>query len=104
MTIQEKSTELGQDLAQIALDANPILTCTKEDVFHCYFAGGENKNINVIDEDGVQISDSSKYFRYSSDEFDEETPLATIQADFLSKYNALEFYPAPVADTLTPKE
>ena len=104
MTIQEKSTELNQDLAQIALDANPILTCTKEDVFHCYFAGGENKNINVINEDGVQISNSSNYFRYSSDEFDEETPLATIQADFLSKYNALEFYPAPVADVLTPKE
>ena len=34
MTIAEKSTELGIDLAQIALDANPILTCTKEDVFH----------------------------------------------------------------------
>ena len=104
MTIAEKSTELGINLAQIALDANPIMTCTKEDVFHCYFAGGEAKNINVFNENGEQISNSSNYFRYKTEEFTEETPLATIQADFLAKYNALEFYPMPTPDVLTPKE
>jgi hypothetical protein len=34
MTIEEKSTELGIDLAQIALDANEIMTCTQEGAFH----------------------------------------------------------------------
>ena len=104
MTIAEKSTELGIDLAQIALDNNPILTCTKDGAFHCYFAGGENKNINVVNEDGEQISSSRNYYRYKTEEFTEETPLATIQADFLAKYNALEFYPMPTTDVLTPKE
>jgi len=104
MTIQEKSTELGIDLAQIALDANPIMTITNEDVFQCYCAGGEGKNINVKDAEGKQLSDDGKYYRYGTFEFTNETTLATIQADFLSKYNALEFYPAPIADVLTPKE
>jgi hypothetical protein len=45
MTIAEKSTELGIDLAQIALDANEIMTCTNSGVFKCYCAGGEAKNI-----------------------------------------------------------
>jgi hypothetical protein len=47
---------------------------------------------------------TSKYYRYGTFEFTEETTLATIQADFLALYNALEFYPAPIADVLTPKE
>ena len=104
MTIAEKSTELGIDLAQIALDANIIMTCTNDSVFKCYCAGGEAKNINVVDDNGDVISDTSHYYRYETEEFVLSTPLATIQADFLAKYNALEFYPAPVADVLTPKE
>ena len=104
MTIQEKSTELGIDLAQIALDLNPIMTVNNDNVFQCYCAGGEGKNINVKDAEGVQLSDGGKYYRYSTLDFTNETLLATIQADFLAKYNALEFYPAPIADVLTPKE
>jgi hypothetical protein len=102
MTIAEKSTELGIDLAQIALDANPIYTCTNSDVFKCYCAGGEAKNIYIVDENGEQISPS--YYRYMNNEFTEETPLATIQADFLAYINGQEFVEMPVADVLTPKE
>ena len=106
MTIGEKSTELGIDLAQIALDANIIKTCVDgvTAAFKCYCAGGEAHNIDVVNENGIIISDSSKYYRYETTEFTLETPLATIQADFISKYNALEFYPAPIPDVVTPKE
>jgi hypothetical protein len=76
MTIAEKSTELGIDLAQIALDANIIMTVKDgDDVFKCYCAGGEAKNINVVDDNGVVISDTSKYYRYGTFEFTEETTL-----------------------------
>ena len=102
MTIAEKSTELGIDLAQIALDANEIMTCTQEGVFHCYYAGGENKNIYIFEDNGVQISPS--YYRYKTEAFEESTPLATIQADFLSYINGQEFVAMPVPDVLTPKE
>ena len=101
MTIEEKSTELGQDLAQIALDANEIMTCTQEGAFHCYYAGGKAKNIYIVDDSGEQISPS--YYRYMSDAFEESTPLATIQADFLAYINGQEFVENPVADVLTPK-
>ena len=104
MTIAEKSTELGIDLAQIALDSNKIMTITNDGSFQCYCAGGEGKNINVKDASGIIISDGGKYYRYGTFEFTNETTLATIQADFLSKYNALEFHPAPIVDVLTPKE
>jgi len=102
MTIAEKSTELGQDLAQFALDANQIMTCTQGGAFHCYYAGGENKNIYIFDEDGDKIHNG--YFRYMTDAFTESTPLATIQADFLAYINGQEFVEMPVADVLTPKE
>jgi hypothetical protein len=36
--------------------------------------------------------------------FEESTPLATIQADFLAYINGQEFVEIPVADVLTPKE
>jgi hypothetical protein len=98
MTIEEKSTELGIDLAQIALDANPIYTCTNSGVFKCYCAGGEAKNIYIVDEI------HNGYFRYMTDAFEESTPLATIQADFLAYINGQEFVEIPVADVLTPKE
>lgn len=102
MTIAEKSTELGIDLAQIALDANPIMTCKAGGEFHCYYAGGKNKNINIFDDNGNMIHNG--YFRYMTDAFDESTPLATIQADFLAYINGQEFVEMPVADVLTPKE
>ena len=102
MTIAEKSTELGIDLAQISLDANEIMTCTKEGVFHCYFAGGEAKNIYIKDDSGEQISNA--YYRYMTDAFTEETPLATIQDDFLAYINGQEFVSMPIPDVLTPKE
>ena len=102
MTIAEKSTEDGIDYAQIALDQYPIMTCTQEGVFHCYYAGGKAKNIYLVDDSGEQISPS--YYRYMTDAFTEETPLATIQADFLAYINGQEFVENPVADVLTPKE
>jgi hypothetical protein len=102
MTIAEKSTELGIDLAQIALDANIIMTCTNDDIFKCYCAGGENKNINIFDDEGVNISDA--YYRYMTEEFVLSTPLATIQSDFLDYINEQEFVPMPIRDVVTPKE
>ena len=104
MTIAEKSTELGIDLAQIALDKNPILTCTEGGVFHCYNAGGINKNIYIEDDNNEVISEWDISFRYSTTEFTEETPLATIQADFKSYINGLEFIPLTPKEELTPKE
>jgi hypothetical protein len=38
-----------------------------------------------------------------TDAFEESTPLATIQADFLAYINGQEFVENPVADVLTPK-
>ena len=102
MTIAEKSEELNQNLAQFALDANEIMTCTNGGVFKCYCAGGEAKNIYIFNEDGDKIHNG--YFRYKNTEFTEETPLATIQADFLAYINGQEFIEMPVADVLTPKE
>ena len=102
MTIAEKSTELNQDLAQFALDANQIMTCTNGGVFKCYCAGAENKNIYIFDDNGDKIHNG--YFRYMNNEFTEETTLATIQADFLAYINGQEFIEMPVADVLTPKE
>ena len=102
MTIGEKSTELGVDLAQIALDANIIKTCTNDGVFKCYCAGGEAQNIYIKDENDIQLSQS--YYRYDTTEFTEETPLATIQTDFLAYINGQEFIPNPIPDVVTPKE
>ena len=104
MTIAEKSTELGIDLAQIALDNNPIYTCREGGSFHCYYAGGINKNIYIKDDNNDIIAEWSIPFRYSSTEFTEQTPLATIQADFLAYINALEFMALPPKEELTPKE
>ena len=101
MTIAEKSTELGIDLAQIALEANKIMTCTLEGVFDCYCAGGLNQNINIFNENGDNISDA--YYRYSTHEFTEETPLAAIQADFLAYINAQQFVPKQPTEVVTPK-
>lgn len=104
MTIAEKSTELGIDLAQIALDNNPIYTCMQGDVFHCYYAGGKVKPIDVYDNNGVLLSDTRNSYFYSTESFTESTPLATIEADFKSWYNAKEFFVKPVSDDITPKE
>lgn len=104
MTIAEKSTELGIDLAQIALDANPIYTCMEGGSFHCYYAGGMNKNIDIKDDNGDIIAKWSKEFRYSNTEFTEFTPLATIKSDFLAYINALEFVALPPKEELIPKE
>ena len=102
MTIAEKSTELGIDLAQIALDANPIMTCTNGGVFKCYCAGGEAKNIYIIDDNEVNISNA--FYRYETNSFIESTPLATIQVDFLAYINAMEFIAMPITDVITIKE
>ena len=106
MTIGEKSTELGQDLAQFALNENAIKTCVDgvTAAFKCYCAGGEDQNIYIKDENGVQLSEWSMEFRYETYNFTLETPLATIQTDFLTYINALEFVPMPVADVVTVKE
>ena len=106
MTISEKSTELGIDLAQIALDNHPIMTVKDgvTDAFKCYCAGGEGANIYIKDNNGIQIGEWNMNYRYSSMAFTESTPLATIQADFLTYINGLEFIPLPVQDVVTPKE
>ena len=103
MTIAEKSTELGIDLAQIALDANIIVTCSIDGAFDCYCAGGLDQNINICDENGVEISEWNMDFRYKTHAFTEETPLAAIQADFLAYINAQQFVPKQPTEVVTPK-
>ena len=105
MTIAEKSTELGIDLAQIALDNYPIQTVKdgSTDAFKCYCAGGENANIYIKDDNGLTIA-AWNGLRYMNNSFTLETDLATIQADFLAYVNAKEFVDAPVADIVEPKE
>lgn len=104
MTIAEKSTDVGYSLEQIALDNNPIYMCENNNIFKCYCAGGEAKNINIFNDEGEQISPA--YYRYNTmgSEFDENTSLATLEADFISYIGGQEYIPNPIPDVLTLKE
>lgn len=98
MTIAEKSTELGIDLAQIAVDSYKIMKCSNDGVFKCFCAGGQNQNIYIQDDSGNQVHDG--YFRYDNAELAETSTLAEVQAEFKAYLDAQEFISMPIADVL----
>ena len=96
MTIAEKSTELGIDLAQIALDKYGVSKCKVNDAFHCFTTkGGDAQNIYI---DG-----HSGYFRWSDDTLAETSTLAEVEAAFKAYINAQEFTPVNT-DTIVYEE
>jgi hypothetical protein len=70
MTIAEKSTELGIDLAQIALDNYGVAKCTHDD-------------------NGVKVHNG--YFRWSDDTLAEASSLADVETAFKAFIDAQEF-------------
>ena len=98
--ISAKSTELGIDIAQLALDAAPIQVCTLSGAFQCFCAGGKDHNIYLKDASGDQIHDG--YFRYTNDVLAEGSSLATVAADFKAFIDAQEFVAMPVQEVMTP--
>lgn len=106
MTIAEKSTADGVNYEQNVLDANPIKKHTLDGAFVCFTAGGRGKNLNVIDNEGVQISNGGNYYRYCTDmegigdTLTETSTLAEVQADFLAWYGSQEFYAIPTQEVV----
>jgi hypothetical protein len=80
MTIAEKSTELGIDLAQIALDNYGVAKCTHDGAFHC-------------DDNGVKVHNG--YFRWHDDTLSEASTLTDVETAFKAfidgqEYNAVD--------------
>ena len=92
MTISEKSTELGIDLAQIALDSYGVSKCKVNGSFHCFtLTGGEAQNIYIFDDNGVKVHEG--YFRWSNDELAEGSDLATVGSALKTFIDSQEFNP-----------
>lgn len=90
MTIAEKSAELGIDLAQIALDNNPLGVCKQDGTHHCFtLKVGENQNIHIKDDNDVKIHDG--YFRWSDHELANTSSLAAVETAFKAFIDAQEF-------------
>lgn len=94
MTISEKSTELGIDLAQIALDQYGLAKCTHDGVFDCFTTkGGKTQNIYLNDDNGVKVHEG--FFRWHDDTLAETSTLAEVEAAFKAyidaqTYNAVD--------------
>lgn len=92
MTIGEKSTELGIDLAQIALDTYGVSKCKVNDVFHCFtLKQGAKQNIYILDDNEVKIHQG--YFRWDNDTLAENSTLAEVETAFKAFIDAQEFMP-----------
>lgn len=98
-TIADKSTELGIDLEQIALDSITLRKCEKNGSFHCFTANDETHNIYIKDDNGVQIHNG--YFRYHNNVLAEGSSLATVEADFKSWLGSQTFVDMPTPDVYT---
>ena len=98
-TIADKSTELGIDLEQIALDSVTLRKCEKDSIFHCFAANNETHNINIKDDNDVIIHNG--YFRYANSVLAEGSSLATVEADFKSWLGGQEFIEIPAPDVYT---
>ena len=102
MTIAEKSTELGIDLVQLAIDeltpeTGPFLQrLTKDGVFDCFTISKgkkEDQEILIYDDNGVKIHNG--FFRYSNVILDENSSLETVEADFRLYLGAEKFKDMP---------
>jgi hypothetical protein len=92
MTIAEKSTELGIDLAQIALDKYGVAKCKVNDAFHCFTTkGGEKSNVYIYDNNDVKIHEG--YFRWDDNTLAEGSTLAEVETAFKAFIDAKEFNP-----------
>lgn len=92
MTIAEKSTELGINLAQIALDNYGVQKCLKNGVFHCFCTkGGKETNIYILDDNGVKIGKFP--FNWDDNTLAENSTLAEVETAFKAYLDAQEFNP-----------
>jgi hypothetical protein len=92
MTIAEKSTELGIDLAQIALDKYGVVKCTRDGAFHCFtIKSGEKSNIYLLDDSDVKVHEG--FFRWHDDTLAEGSSLAEVESAFKAFIDAQEFNP-----------
>jgi len=92
MTIAEKSTELGINLAQIALDKYGVSKCKVNDAFHCFtLKGGEKQNIYIFDDSGEKVHQG--YFRWDDNTLDENATLAEVETAFKAFIDAQELVP-----------
>ena len=90
MTIAEKSTELGIDLAQIALDKYGVAKCTHDGTFHCFtIKGGERQNINIFDDNDVKVHNG--YFRWKDNTLAETSTLTDVETAFKAFIDGQEF-------------
>ena len=97
MTIAEKSTELGIDLAQIALDNYGVAKCTHDGAFHCFTTkGGKAQNIYLNDDNGVKVHNG--YFRWHDDTLAEASSLADVETAFKAFIDGQEFNAVDTTD------
>lgn len=92
MTISEKSTELGVDLAQIALDTYGVSKCKVNDVFHCFtLKAGAKQNIYILDDNGIKVHNG--FFRWDNDTLAENSTLSEVETAFKAFIDAQELVP-----------
>ena len=97
MTIAEQSTELGIDLAQIALDNYGVAKCTHDGAFHCFTTkGGKAQNIYLNDDNGVKVHNG--YFRWHDNTLAEASTLTEVETAFKAFIDAQEFVAVDTTD------
>jgi hypothetical protein len=92
MTIGEKSTELGIDLAQIALDTYGVVKCLEGGSFHCFTTTEKNALIAILDDNGNRLHRGS--FKWNDDALAENSTLAIVEQAFKDYIDAQELIPA----------
>ena len=94
MTIAEKSTELGIDLAQIALEKYGVSKCVINDAFHCFTTkGGDTQNIYISDAEYNQVHDG--FFRWHEEALAENSTLAQVETAFKAFIDVQDFVAMP---------
>lgn len=94
MTIAEKSTELGIDLAQIALDKYGVSKCTVDGSFHCFtLKNGSKQNIYIMDDSDEKVHNG--YFRWDDNTLAEGSTLAQVETAFKAFIDAQELVEMP---------
>ena len=92
MTIAEKSTELGIDLAQIALDTYGVAKRTEDGTYHCFCTkGGIAQNVYILDDNGDKVHDG--YFRWADGTLAEGSTLTAVEDAFKAYIDAQELNP-----------
>ena len=95
MTIAEKSTELGIDLAQLAVDATTYQVHEDENEVFQHFCANKEGNIYLKDDSDKRVHNG--YFIYISEGLEETATIAEIKADFKAIIDATEYIEMPAA-------